>query len=286
MIRRAADGHRNGPKTAACPRIEQVVREQRVQVQDGMAIEADEIGVLDKEVDRGLVVQDHLRLARTLALAGIAALEQTLGLQQGVGVALQAAGAPREVDQQPMVDLPCIRPGGTLFVGGTAQLAKAAPSPGRKVEGLVRPVAIEESPVVSDGPAVLNGCTDRLPDGFSLGGGADSDFHTHPCGEFAQRDRSGHHVHGNVLRDSISTAAPAAFQNQPSIADQRRQTALQRSAWQFDIGGASDFVDGGVSREPADDLDQSVELGARYLLRHTVAVGGTFLGDCAIIYVK
>ena len=176
MVGRTAYGHRNGPKTAACTGIEQVVRKQRVQAQHGVAIETDVLRLLDEEIDGRLVVQDHLRFERTLVFADIAMLEQTFGLQQRVGVSLEAAGVPGEIDQQSMMALLRIGSGGTCVVSGTAPLAKAATNLEGKVEGLVRPVAIEEHPVVSDGATGLNGRVDRPLYGLSLGGEGDTNL--------------------------------------------------------------------------------------------------------------
>ena len=53
-----------------------------MQIQNGVTVEADLVGLLDQQLDGGLVVQDHLRFQRVLALGRLAQLEQALSLQQ------------------------------------------------------------------------------------------------------------------------------------------------------------------------------------------------------------
>ena len=89
MVGCAVAAYRNASQAAVDLRVsEQVVREQGVQIQDGVSVEADPVGLVDKQLDGRLVVQDHLRFQRILALADLARL------QQGVGIALQGAGVP------------------------------------------------------------------------------------------------------------------------------------------------------------------------------------------------
>ena len=154
--------------------------QQRVQVQDGVPVETDVPGFLDQQVDRGLVVQDHLRFTRVLAPARLSEFQQALGSQQRVGVAFEAAGVPGEIDQQPVTDRSRIGPGGTLATGGTAHFEQSPASVEGKVEGLVRPVAVEERPVVSDGSPVLDGRTHRPPDRLAFGGDGNIVF-ANPC---------------------------------------------------------------------------------------------------------
>ena len=79
-----------------------------------LAVEADLGGGLHEELDRGLVIEDHLRVPGGLALGGFAPRDEPLGVEQGVGVALQAAGVPGEVDEEPVQDVPRERPNGRL----------------------------------------------------------------------------------------------------------------------------------------------------------------------------
>jgi hypothetical protein len=60
-IIRDADG--NVAQPAGCCGIgEEVVGQERVEIEDGVAVEADLVGGADQELDRVLVVQDHLRV--------------------------------------------------------------------------------------------------------------------------------------------------------------------------------------------------------------------------------
>ncbi len=60
---------------------QQVVHQQAMQVQDRVAVETDFVGLLDEQFNSRLVVQDHLRFQRILALGGLAQFEQALGFQ-------------------------------------------------------------------------------------------------------------------------------------------------------------------------------------------------------------
>jgi len=70
---------------------QQVVGQQRVKIEDRVAIEADLLRRIDQELDRVLVVEDHLRFQMSLALGLLAQIEQAPGVEQGIGVALEAA---------------------------------------------------------------------------------------------------------------------------------------------------------------------------------------------------
>ena len=121
MVNRAFDAYRNAPQATDGLGVgQQVVREQGVQIQDGVPVEADLVGLVNEQFDGCLVVQDHLRFPRVLALGGFAQLQQTLGFQQGVGVAFQTAGVPGQVDQQAAVDRPGVGTRWVLAVGRTA----------------------------------------------------------------------------------------------------------------------------------------------------------------------
>jgi hypothetical protein len=58
------------------------------------------------------VVEDHLGLQPLLAFSRFAKIEQAPGVEEGVGVALEAARVPGKVDQQPVQDLPRVGAGG------------------------------------------------------------------------------------------------------------------------------------------------------------------------------
>ena len=65
--------------------------------------------MIDEQFDRCFVIKDHLRLARILALRGLAERKQTLGFEQRIGVAFKPAGIPREVDEEPIENVARIR---------------------------------------------------------------------------------------------------------------------------------------------------------------------------------
>jgi len=92
-----------------------------VQILQGVAVEADVLRLLDQHLDRRLVVEDHLRLELILALGSLSELDQVLGVEQAVGIALQAAGGPGQVDQQAVEDLPRIGAGGLVLRERTTQ---------------------------------------------------------------------------------------------------------------------------------------------------------------------
>ena len=83
----------------ACGCAEQVIGEERMQVQDGVTVEADLAGLLHEQFNGGFMIEDHLRIARAFALGALAQRQEPLGLEQRVGIALEAAGVPGKVDK-------------------------------------------------------------------------------------------------------------------------------------------------------------------------------------------
>ena len=80
------------PETPRRLRVgQQVVRQQRVKVENGVAIEADVLRPIDQELDGVLVVEDHQRFESLLAFRFFPYLEQTRGIEQRIGVSLQTA---------------------------------------------------------------------------------------------------------------------------------------------------------------------------------------------------
>src|SRR5712692_11560694 len=98
-----------------------------MQVEDAVTIEADLGGLLDQKLDRGLVVQYHLRLPGILAFGDLSQLQQTLRFEQRIGVALQTAGIPGQVDQQAAEDLPRIGSGWAHTIRRSPQFEKMLP---------------------------------------------------------------------------------------------------------------------------------------------------------------
>ncbi len=116
------------------PNGEEIFGEQRVQVANRVAVEADVRRVIDEQLDGRFVVEDHLRLARILACGALAEREQPLGFEQRVGVAFEAAGVPGEVDEQPVVNVARIRARGQFALGRTPGCREALAKLGRKID--------------------------------------------------------------------------------------------------------------------------------------------------------
>src|SRR5260370_8454271 len=107
MEGRAVDADGDVAQSAGCCGIgEEVVGQERVEIEDGVAVEADLVGGADQELDRVLVVQDHLRFEMRAPFGLLAQLDETLGVEKRVSVAFKAAGIPRSLDQQPVTALP------------------------------------------------------------------------------------------------------------------------------------------------------------------------------------
>lgn len=82
MVYGAANADGALPQPSGSLRIrEEVVRQQAVQVQDRVTIDADFSGIVDEQFDRCLVVQDHLSLARILAFGALAQIQEPFRLQ-------------------------------------------------------------------------------------------------------------------------------------------------------------------------------------------------------------
>ncbi len=82
------------------------MKKQRMEVAKRVPVEPDFFRVLRQHFNRRLVVENHLSLLRVFSLDHLSALQQALGIKQGIGVALQAARVPRQVDQQAVQHLP------------------------------------------------------------------------------------------------------------------------------------------------------------------------------------
>ena len=99
----AADADRHRSQTPGGRGVrQQVVRQHPVQVEDRTAIECNVVDALDEELDGMFVVEDHLRLEDVPAGLGLSEFDQALGVEQGVGIAFQAARVPGKVDQHPV----------------------------------------------------------------------------------------------------------------------------------------------------------------------------------------
>jgi len=58
-----------------------------VEIEDGVTVESDLVGIPYQELDRVLVVQNHLRFEMRAPFGLLAQLDETLGVEQRVGVA-------------------------------------------------------------------------------------------------------------------------------------------------------------------------------------------------------
>src|SRR5262249_37409840 len=106
MERRSLDADGNAPQSSGRIRVgKQVVCKQRMKVEDRETVEADFLGIAYKKRDRVLVIEDHLRFQAVLALRFLAKVDEPPRVEERVGVALEAARIPGEVDQQPAEDL-------------------------------------------------------------------------------------------------------------------------------------------------------------------------------------
>ncbi len=123
---------------------EQVVCEQRVEIEDGVAVEADLLCGADREFDRVLVVEDHLRLKALLPFRLLAKIDEALGVKQRVGVPLKAARIPGQVDQQPVQYLLRVGAGRLRCDRRRADLAQVRALRRRQIEGFIGAVRIEE----------------------------------------------------------------------------------------------------------------------------------------------
>jgi len=64
------------------------------------------------------VVENHHRLVGEVGIAAAAGLKELLGFQERVGIALQAAGIPRKIDEQALADVAGISAGGFVRHAG------------------------------------------------------------------------------------------------------------------------------------------------------------------------
>ena len=62
--------------------IGEKVGDEGVEINDGLAVEADLVGGVDQEPHRVLVVQNHLRLEIRAALGVFAQLDEALGVEE------------------------------------------------------------------------------------------------------------------------------------------------------------------------------------------------------------
>ena len=86
------DADRDSAQAPWCARIGQkVLRENAVEIEDCVAVESDLVGGVDEEFNGLFVVDDHLRLEVIAPLRFFAELDEAFGVEEGIGVAFEAA---------------------------------------------------------------------------------------------------------------------------------------------------------------------------------------------------
>src|SRR3990172_4389820 len=179
-----------------------------MQIQNRVAVEANLGGLLDQKLYRGLVIQNHLGFPSIFAFGALSQFQQALGFEQGVGVAFQTAGIPRQVDQQSAEDLTRIGPSRTLTVRGSPQFEETLPSIRREIETFVRPVRVQKRAVISDRLTILKRLANSFLDGFSIWRNWNICFATRFCCAAADSDTTSLH---HCDCESIPTCATAPF---------------------------------------------------------------------------
>ena len=129
-----------------------------------MAVEANVLRTLDQNLDGLLVVQNHLRFAPVLALRLFAEFDETRRIEQGVGVALETARVPGQVNQKPTQYPLHIGARGLFAQLGRTDLPELCPLLLGEMEGFVRTIGIEELPVIPDRPPRCARLPDVVPD--------------------------------------------------------------------------------------------------------------------------
>ena len=120
--------------------------------------------LVHQKLDRFLVVEDHLRFESLLSFGFFAKFDQARGIEQRIGVALEAARVPGQINQQPVQDLSGVGAGGLVGDHRPAHFPEVLSFRVREVEGLVGPVRVEERSVITDRAARRQRLADILPD--------------------------------------------------------------------------------------------------------------------------
>ena len=211
---------------------QQVFRKECVQIADRVAVETDVARVLSEQLDRRLVIEDHLRLVGRFALGRLARFEEPLGFEQRVGVALEPARIPREIDEQPIHHLPQMRAGGQRLARGAAEGGEFFPQRRGKIRGHVGPVTVEKRKYIAHRLALGERPVDeffslfggaRQADGIELGGR----FGDGPRSRLARRRCCGRERRGET-RCLIAPAGASAESGEPAFGHELGEPALQR----------------------------------------------------------
>ena len=267
VISRTTDPYdlRSQPATRAGI-VQQVSGQQRVQIENHVAADATLTGLIHQQFDGRLVIQDHLRFLRVPALGALAPLQQQLRFEQVVGITLQAAGIPGQIDEQAVIDLPCMGARRALLVGRLPHGCKFKAQLPRQVKGSVRPILRQKFLVVPNRLAALDRLTDRLFECFSLRGKWDIDF-GQPR-RHAQRARHTRHANDSIRGELIPPRPRLPNGQQLVIFHQPGQTVLQCATRHRLCQGGLQFLNGYPFRITPDYPENIVQFCFRNSLRH------------------
>ena len=205
-----------------------------------MAVEPD-FGVLVEEECNGRpVVQDHPRVVASLPGRLAAEIQQALRVEQRVGVPLEPARVPGQVDHQAGAYLAGVCAGGLTPHRCAAEAVQEAQVFRRQIRP-VGTVAVEESLPVPDGLALRQRLGDVLPNrraGFGHRR-VDVDLDAGLGASGTGRD-----LQGDVRRRPIARRATGTLGSKPRVPDQCGDAALQRPPRHLLLKGCRDLADG------------------------------------------
>ena len=263
---RLLDAHGDVPQPARCGFVRQQVAGQDgvEEIEDGMAVEADVVRRVDEELDRVLVVEDHLCFETRAPVRLLAELDETPGVEQRVRVPFEPARIPGQVDQQPVQNTSRVGPGRFPRHGRPAHLSEMRSLSRREMEADVGQIGVEEFPAVAGRPPCRGWLTKISP-----GPGA------------ARRERHGrlslvvgsYATAGDLRlvrrsRDAISRRSPLAFHNEAPLTDEPLQAMLQRPKRQVGLEVGRDLPRRRTAGQTADCRLDDVEFPFRYASRH------------------
>ena len=251
MEDRTVDAHARPPQTAGRIRVrQQILRQRRMKVEDRVAVETDILRGIDEKLDGALVVEDHLRVAPLLPLRDLAGLDQPPGVEQRVGVALEAARVPRKVDQQP-VEYPLGVGARGLFADACATgFPELRPFVLRQVEAVIGPVREQELRVVADRLAGRH----RAPYIFQ-------DFRARPGKRLSlcfrllrngsherplrlRQDKKVRRLRQHQRRSPVARPSARTLHDEASAVDKRLEAVLQGAARRRGLQRPGDFLHG------------------------------------------
>ena len=92
----------------SCLVWQEILRQNPMEIQNRIAVKTYLIGRTHKKCDSVLVIENHRGFQPVLSLCLFAEFNQTPSIEQGIGIAFESAGVPRQVDEQPVQNLFCI----------------------------------------------------------------------------------------------------------------------------------------------------------------------------------